>query len=41
MLFITHALPKSLRVDAVLRIDQSGGHEFQVVPGVVGERGQT
>ena len=41
MLFITHALPKSLRVDAVLRIDQGGGHQFQVVPGVPGERGQT
>ncbi len=41
MLFITHAMPKSLRVDAVLRIDQSGAHQFQLVQGVGGERGQT
>lgn len=31
MLFITHALPKSLRVDAVLRIDKDGVHQFQVL----------
>jgi subfamily B ATP-binding cassette protein HlyB/CyaB len=31
MLFITHALPKSLRVDAVLRIDNGGVHQFQVL----------
>jgi subfamily B ATP-binding cassette protein HlyB/CyaB len=36
MLFITHALPKSLRVDAVLRIDKGGVHQFQVVAPVVG-----
>lgn len=38
MLFITHALPKSLRVDAVLRIDQGGVHQFHLVQGE-GERG--
>ncbi len=31
ILFITHALPKSLRVDAVLRIDNGGVHQFQVL----------
>ncbi|MCY7370059.1 MAG: ATP-binding cassette domain-containing protein [Polaromonas sp.] len=31
MLFISHALPKSLKVDAVLRIDKGGGHQFQVL----------
>ena len=31
MIFITHALPKSLRVDAVLRIDKGGVHQFQVL----------
>ena len=29
MLFITHALPKALRVDGVLRIDQSGARLMQ------------
>jgi subfamily B ATP-binding cassette protein HlyB/CyaB len=36
MLFITHALPKSLKVDAVLRIDKGGVHQFQVVAPVGG-----
>jgi ATP-binding cassette, subfamily B, bacterial HlyB/CyaB len=31
MLFITHALPRSLKVDAVLRIDRAGVHQFQLV----------
>jgi ATP-binding cassette, subfamily B, bacterial HlyB/CyaB len=29
MLFITHAMPKALRVDGVLRIDPQGGHLIQ------------
>jgi ATP-binding cassette, subfamily B, bacterial HlyB/CyaB len=29
MLFITHAMPKALRVDGVLRIDPHGGHLIQ------------
>ena len=35
MLFITHAMPKSLR------IEQGGAHQFQLVQAVVGEGGQT
>lgn len=31
ILFITHAMPRSLKVDGVLRIDQGGGHQFQLV----------
>lgn len=31
MLFITHAMPRSLKVDAVLRIDKEGVHQFQLV----------
>jgi ATP-binding cassette, subfamily B, bacterial HlyB/CyaB len=31
MLFITHALPKSLRVDGVLQIGKGGVHRFEVV----------
>lgn len=31
MVFITHALPRSLRVDAVLRIDKGGAHRYQLV----------
>ncbi len=32
LLFITHAMPKSLRVDAVLHINQTGGHPYHLVP---------
>ncbi|MBI2770196.1 MAG: peptidase domain-containing ABC transporter [Burkholderiales bacterium] len=35
MLFITHALPKSLKIDSVLRIGQGGVHQFQLVPASV------
>jgi subfamily B ATP-binding cassette protein HlyB/CyaB len=31
ILFISHNLPKSLRVDAVLKIDAGGVHQFQVL----------
>ena len=32
MLFITHAMPKALRVDGVLQIGQGGAHRFDLVP---------
>jgi ATP-binding cassette, subfamily B, bacterial HlyB/CyaB len=31
MLFITHGMPKNLRIDAVLQMNKSGGHEFRLV----------
>ena len=37
MLFITHALPKNLRIDAVLRIDKGGVHQFQVFTARAGD----
>jgi subfamily B ATP-binding cassette protein HlyB/CyaB len=31
MLFITHALPRSLRIDGVLKMGQGGVHQFQLI----------
>jgi ATP-binding cassette, subfamily B, bacterial HlyB/CyaB len=31
MLFITHGMPKNLRIDAVLQMNKSGGHEFKLL----------
>lgn len=32
MLFITHGMPRNLRIDAVLQMNQSGAHEFKLIP---------
>jgi ATP-binding cassette, subfamily B, bacterial HlyB/CyaB len=33
MLFITHGMPKNLRIDGVLQMNKAGGHEFRLLPG--------
>jgi len=32
MLFITHNLPKVLKIDAVVQLHREGGHQLQAVP---------
>jgi ATP-binding cassette, subfamily B, bacterial HlyB/CyaB len=33
MLFITHGMPKNLRIDGVLQMNKAGGHEFRLLTG--------
>jgi ATP-binding cassette, subfamily B, bacterial HlyB/CyaB len=37
MLFITHGMPKNLRIDGVLQMNKAGGHEFRLLEKTVKE----